>query len=327
MCVFILLFALLPVQTWALESDKERIDHINMLIDNEPLQLDEPAYLNDGRLFIPVRSMIENFGGTINWNPGEQQIYFTTASGDSLMFTIGMSEMIFNDHTYRMDVEPFMIDGRMYIPLRHAAEFLHANVDWDATTHTASFSRVPLYTVVEGDTPASISEKFHISESLVLERNTIKDLDIQPGDILKVLIPDIMEHKILASKPESKLVSIESNPDYILLAKIIQVEVGYESYESQLAVGSVIMNRVNDKRFPNTIHDVIYSRGQFPPAHNGLLDKSKPSESVLRAAKAVLSGENNVKGALYFYNPNVTKGKFWSSLTLVSKIGNHRYVK
>jgi N-acetylmuramoyl-L-alanine amidase len=329
MCIYILLLTLLPIQTWALELDKDRIDHINMLIDNEPLELNEPTYLKNGRLFIPIRSIVESLGGTINWKPDEQQIFLSTASGDTLMFTVGIPQMIFNDRVYIMDVKPFMIEDRMYIPLRHAAEFLHTDVTWNATTLTASFTSIPLYTVEEGDSLTSISEKFNISESLLLERNSNLDADWQTGDILKISIPDIMEHKLAVPKPESIQVtaSIESNPDYILLAKIIQVEVGYESYEAQLAVGSVIMNRVNDKRFPNTIHDVIYQRGQFPPAHNGLLAKSKPNESVLRAAKAVLNGENNVKGAVYFYNPKVTKGKFWSSLTLIEKIGNHRYVK
>jgi N-acetylmuramoyl-L-alanine amidase len=327
MCVIILIFALLPVQNWALESDKERIDHINMLVDNEPLQFEDPAYIKNERLFIPVRSIVESLGGTINWNPDEQQIYFTTDAGDSLMFTVDTARMIFNDHTYWMDVEPFLIDNRMYIPLRHAAEFFHADVAWDATTHTASFTRIPLFTVTEEATVTAISEQFHITEALLLERNSIKPEDIKPGDVLKVLIPDIMENKLSDHKAASNDISIESSPDYMLLAKIIQVEVGYESYESQLAVGSVIMNRVKDKKFPNTIYDVIYSRGQFPPAHNGLLDKSKPSKSVLRAAKAVLSGENNVPGALYFYNPKVTKGKFWTNRVLVKKIGNHRYVK
>lgn len=327
MCVFVLIFAILPVQTWALETDKERIDHINLHVDNQNVQLDEPAYIKDERLFIPVRAIVESLGGTINWNPDEQQIYFTTDTGDSLMFSIGMSQMNFNNHTYFMDVAPFMIDNRMYIPLRHAAEFFHADVVWDVATLSASFTRIPLYTVVEADTIKSISEKLQITQALLLERNAIQADQIQPGDKLKVRIPDIMEHKLLAPKDDSEEVSIESNPDYMLLAKIIQVEVGYESYEAQLAVGSVIMNRVKDKRFPNTIRDVIYSRGQFPPAHNGLLDKSKPSESVLKAAKAVLKGENNVPGAVYFYNPKVTKGQFWSNLTLVKKIGSHRYVK
>ncbi|WEK53714.1 MAG: cell wall hydrolase [Candidatus Cohnella colombiensis] len=115
--------------------------------------------------------------------------------------------------------------------------------------------------------------------------------------------------------------------DLKLLAKITQVEAGYESYEGQLAVANVILNRVKDSRFPSTIRDVIYSGKQFPPAHNGLLDKSVPNASVLRAAKDALNGKNNVEDAIYFFNPRVSKGSFWSSLKVIDTIGTHRFAK
>lgn len=118
-----------------------------------------------------------------------------------------------------------------------------------------------------------------------------------------------------------------SEEDLTLLAKITMVESGYESYEGQLAVANVILNRVKDPRFPDTIKDVIYAGKQFPPAHNGLLDKSEPNESSLRAAKDALNGKNNIEDAIYFYNPKVTKGSFWSSLDVVATIGNHRFAK
>jgi N-acetylmuramoyl-L-alanine amidase len=84
---------------------------------------------------------------------------------------------------------------------------------------------------------------------------------------------------------------------------------------------------VKDSRFPKTIRDVIYSGKQFPPAHNGLLDKSVPKANALRAAKDALNGKNNVEDAVYFYNPKVTKGKFWSSLTVIDTVGSHRFAK
>ncbi len=335
MCVYIVLLSLLPIQALALEPDKERIDHINMLIDDQASTLNEPAFMSNGRLYFPVRNIVEALGGMIQWNNEDQQISITTTSGDKLLFTVGLSEIIFNDHKYVMDVPSFIYEDKVYLPLRHTAEFMHTDVEWDDTTHTASLTRTSLYLIEEGDTLASISTKLNITESLLLERNSNSDLN--PGHILKVLIPTIMEHKVITpaaapaviSAPAVKVesVNLEKNPDYMLLARIIQVEAGYESYESQKAVGSVIMNRVNDDRFPDSIKGVIYQKGQFPPAHNGLLDKSKPNKSSLLAAEEVWNGEINVVGALFFYNPKVTTGSSWSKRTLVKEIGNHRYVK
>src|SRR5690606_4646513 len=118
-----------------------------------------------------------------------------------------------------------------------------------------------------------------------------------------------------------------TDAEYNLLAKLVQVESGYESYEGQLAVANVILNRVKSAKFPGSIKDVIYSGKQFPPAHNGLLDRSKPNASVLRATKDALNGKNNVKDSVYFFNPKYSKGSFWDNLTVIATIGNHRFAK
>ena len=86
-----------------------------------------------------------------------------------------------------------------------------------------------------------------------------------------------------------------------LLAGIMQAEAG-STYPGMVAVGSVVMNRVDDGRFPNTIEGVIYSPGQFTPASSGrlaLILSQGPSELAMQAAKDVLSGKRNVSN-LYF---------------------------
>jgi spore germination cell wall hydrolase CwlJ-like protein len=57
------------------------------------------------------------------------------------------------------------------------------------------------------------------------------------------------------------------------------------------------------------------------------LDRSVPKATALRAAKDALNGKNNVEDAVYFYNPRVTKGDFWSGLSTVGTIGSHRFAK
>lgn len=97
-------------------------------------------------------------------------------------------------------------------------------------------------------------------------------------------------------------VSATSDEAY-LLACMVHVESRGEPYEGQLAVANVIMNRVRDPRFDNTIAGVIYAPGQFPGAHNGALDAalaSGPNESCIRAANEALAGVNNIGGYYYF---------------------------
>ncbi|MCC8028906.1 MAG: cell wall hydrolase [Lachnospiraceae bacterium] len=93
--------------------------------------------------------------------------------------------------------------------------------------------------------------------------------------------------------------------DTTLLAALIQCEAGRESYDGQLAVGAVVMNRVKSGSFPNSISGVIYQSGQFTPASNGRLSQVLSSggitSSCYSAAQAAISGDDNTGGATYFH--------------------------
>lgn len=104
----------------------------------------------------------------------------------------------------------------------------------------------------------------------------------------------------------------------LLLAALIHCEAGGESYEGQVAVGAVVMNRVRSSAYPDTIHGVIYASGQFTPAMSGkvnrVLESGKIYESCIRAAEEALSGVSNVGNMTHFRRNNGREG-------LV--IGNH----
>ncbi|MDD5948479.1 MAG: cell wall hydrolase [Lachnospiraceae bacterium] len=90
------------------------------------------------------------------------------------------------------------------------------------------------------------------------------------------------------------------------MATIIYCEAGNQSYAGKLAVGIVVKNRMESKKFPNTIKGVLYQRYQFTPTRNGALNralrtydkngfKTKEYSSCLKAAKEALSGVKTVK--------------------------------
>lgn len=98
----------------------------------------------------------------------------------------------------------------------------------------------------------------------------------------------------------------------LLLAALIQCEAGGESYEGQLAVGAVVMNRVRSGAYPDSIHGVIYASGQFTPALNGKVnakyESGKISESCKRAAEEAISGVSNVGDCTHFRRNNGRDG-------------------
>lgn len=109
----------------------------------------------------------------------------------------------------------------------------------------------------------------------------------------------------------------ESAGDLALLAALIECEAGGESYEGKLAVGSVVMNRVRSSRFPNSVVEVIYQKGQFSPVASGrfaaVLSRGASADSV-RAAQECLAGNSTVS-CLYFCRNN--------GLVTGLVIGNH----
>lgn len=98
----------------------------------------------------------------------------------------------------------------------------------------------------------------------------------------------------------------------LLLAALIQCEAGGESYEGQLAVGAVVMNRVRSGAYPNSIHGVIYASGQFTPAMNGkvntVYESGKIKDSCIKAAEEAVAGSSNVGDCTHFRRNNGRDG-------------------
>lgn len=85
-----------------------------------------------------------------------------------------------------------------------------------------------------------------------------------------------------------------------LLARIIQVESGSRSLEVKLAVANVVLNRVKSPRFPDTLSEVIYQSGQFPPTRKSNFKTLKINTNSYIAAKKALEGVNNIDECLFF---------------------------
>jgi N-acetylmuramoyl-L-alanine amidase len=115
-----------------------------------------------------------------------------------------------------------------------------------------------------------------------------------------------------------------SNEDVNLLAKVISAEARGESYEGQVAVGAVILNRVAHPSFPDTISGVVYQNGAFSCVYDS--NWYQPvADSAKRAAKDALNGWDPTGGAVYYYNPAKTSDKWIRTRTVVTVIGNHYF--
>jgi N-acetylmuramoyl-L-alanine amidase len=113
----------------------------------------------------------------------------------------------------------------------------------------------------------------------------------------------------------------ESN-DLYLLAKCIHAEARGESYVGQVAVGAVILNRVADPDFPNSIYGVIYQPWAFTAVHDGQINL-EPEASSYQAATDALNGWDPTYGSIYYYNPATASSSWIFSRQTVVTIGKH----
>ena len=120
--------------------------------------------------------------------------------------------------------------------------------------------------------------------------------------------------------------SSSSSNDVTLLAMVINGEARGESYEGQVAVGAVVLNRVKHSSFPNTIAGVIYQPGAFTAVDDGQINVAIES-SCFSAARDALNGWDPTGGAIYYYNPRTATNTWIRSRPIIKTIGKHVFCK
>ncbi len=148
-------------------------------------------------------------------------------------------------------------------------------------------------------------------DGYVSEEYVVLDFQIDSGETMEEI--KIREAAEAEAKRHVNYGAYTTDADTtLLLAALIQCEAGGESYEGQVAVGAVVMNRVRSGAYPNSIHGVIYASGQFTPALNGkvnaLYESGNIKSSCIQAAEEALAGVSNVGDVTHFRRNNGREG-------------------
>ena len=115
--------------------------------------------------------------------------------------------------------------------------------------------------------------------------------------------------------------------EYQVLLKIVEAEAGCEDTEGRMLVANVVMNRVRNGYFPNTVTEVVYQSqdgtAQFSPVSDGRIDTVNVSQGTIDAVARVMNGEDISQGALFFRSVRSRSGWFDQKLSRVLEHGNH----
>jgi len=233
-----------------------------------------------------------------------------------------------------IDADPnmlsFVLKDELYVPLESVSAALGSwFYTWNSALQSASLMAEGLFITVSAD------EDYLIANGRYLYmKNGLQVENGVPMVPLNQLCQAFGVEYVIddAARINSEGTPIEASDhvydeeDVYWLSRIIYAEAGAESLEGMIAVGNVVLNRVEAEQFPDNIYDVIFDNAngiQFSPAYNGSVYRT-PSEEAILAAKLALDGVDIVGDCLYF---NMASLNTWASRNreYVTRLGCHNF--
>ena len=165
-----------------------------MLLEVDGNALGAAVVVENGRSYLPLRAVVEMVGAEINWDNQSKTAYISKGH-TVLAFSEGKAEYLVNGKVHVMDVVPLIVDGRLYVPIRFAAESLGYRVAYDEDAKTIRLTSVePAFTA---DVAWSVSNGGRVKFLL-----TVKN----PGSVpVEVVLPGGQDFDMLVLK-EGKVI-------------------------------------------------------------------------------------------------------------------------
>ena len=234
-----------------------------------------------------------------------------------------------NGSNIEFDAEPYLMNNRSFVPIRFVADALSAEVDWEEASKTALLKKEGIIIRLPvGKDFALINGKSHtIDAKVVIYKNRVY---VPLRFVAEAFGADVSWNGTdLSIEISSKDYTKDSiDTDLYWLSRIVEAEAKGESYEGKIAVANVILNRVKNNSYPDTVKEVIFDQQfgyQFTPVQNGTIYNTPSSDSI-RAAQAALEGYNNIGKALYFVNHAAAVSSWIENNRLFAKkIGSHSF--
>jgi N-acetylmuramoyl-L-alanine amidase len=205
------------------------------------------------------------------------------------------------------------------------------------------------YTVQSGDTMAKIAQDNQLTLQELAELNPqidnldmiyigqtlhINKLETEPASMttLANLETRVDTSKIRSAKTEAASANAVkalpfSQAEIDLLARLVRAEASTEPYEGKVAVACVVLNRIESPKFPDSIKEVIYQKGQFQPVRNGQINKPADEDSIKAVHEALNEKRALAQDSLFFYNPAIATSRWLDTRATTITIGDHVFKK
>lgn len=234
-----------------------------------------------------------------------------------------------------LEGEAAIIDDVTYVPLRAFSELMGAeSVEWDAKSRTATVKKYNMTAKIKEN--SSYIEASGRYFKLTSPLKNINDRIFLPVRVASKLFSTEVDwnsntRTVVLKSTNKDFVrgsDFYSEKDLYWLSRIISAEAKGEPLAGKIAVGNVVLNRVESKSYPDTVYGVIFDRKhgtQFSPVSIGTIYE-KPTEESVIAAKICLEGYSVSDAVLFFMNPRIATNNWISkNRPFAFSIGNHDF--
>ena len=228
------------------------------------------------------------------------------------------------------DVSPFIEEGTAYVPLVAFAQAMGEHTaHWDGQTARISSHQLTLTATPGQQWLEANGRCLYVPDGVRLVSG-------------RTMVPVRTLAQIFGAQvnwdAETSTVSVSSGGELLesgetyydentlyWLSRVISAESQGEVLTGQIAVGNVVLNRLESEVFPDDLYQVIFQPGQFEPVENGTIHNDPYHLSVI-AAKLCLEGAQVVGDCMYFYAPALSPGTWIvNNRTYYTTIGCHRF--
>lgn len=243
-------------------------------------------------------------------------------------------KIVMNGERVNFVTNPVNINGNIYVTIKNFCEFMGCTVDWESgaqAVHVTLPGKLDMRVWPGSKTVCANERYFYMADVCRRIDNSVM---VPIRALAKVFTCEVTWDaatktvgltggEILKSADE-----FYDSDDLYWLARIIHAESRGEPLRGKIAVGNVVLNRVESKIFPNTIYKVIFDRKsgvQFTPTSNGAI-YNNPSQECILAAKLCLEGHEEIaSGALYFVSSRLTRCWVARNRAFIETIGGHSF--
>ncbi len=229
-------------------------------------------------------------------------------------------------------IETKTINGNTYVPIRVFCQAMEdCDITWNGETEVATVTCHGLSMKVDADLLyVEANGRYFYMPYGVYRGNGALFLPVTL--LAKCFNSDVYwteDHQALqVTRKGGSLPSADSfydATDLYWLSRIVYAESGGEPLQGKIAVGNVVLNRVNNSRFPSTVYGVIFQKNQFSPASSGSIYRTPNEESVI-AAKIALEGYQVAGNSLFFLNRAIATSSWMErNCDYVATIGHHTF--